>query len=223
MSSTSSIGSKALPRIVIVDDSKAFLSGITKLISDKYDITTFISPLEAIEVITQNPPDVIVCDLLMPELHGFDFIRQIRENPKMMTVPILVITNNNDTESMSKSISIGADAFCAKETIRYTIEPHLQALLRLKETYKTEISKKQLETTQILIGSYKHELGNSLAIISGMLRKYKKEFPEAKEHICMLNIESSINRIEQTLENLQRLRHIKDEDSSEFERILKIG
>lgn len=223
MSSINSPSQKTLPKIAIVDDSKAFLSGVKKLIDDKYDVVTYVSPLDAFEQITASPPDVIVCDLLMPELHGFDFIRKIRENPKLMTIPVLVITNNNDTESMSKSINIGADAFCAKETIRYTIEPHLLALLRLKDTYKTEISKKQLETTQTLIGTYKHEFGNSLAIIAGMLRKYKKEFPESKEHTCMLNIDTSLKRIEETLEKLQKLRYIQDEDFSEFERILKIG
>lgn len=214
-------------RIMIVDDSKTFLSGICALLNSKFpksELLCMNSQTEALDSIKQNPPDIIIYDLEMSETNGFDFIKLLRHDSKLKTTPILVMTNQTDTDSMSKSISIGADAFCSKDTIRYTLEPHIQALLRLKQNYESELNRKHIENLQILIGVYKHEFGNALAIVEGMLRKYKNSVPESKNHVAFAHIDSGLKRIGKTLDKLDELRNLKQiDDFSMQEKLLKMG
>lgn len=135
------------PRILILDDSKAFLSGLNSiLINSGYDLVFYSSPILALSEIYFNIPDVIVCDLSMPEMNGFEFTKKLKEDPLLSFIPILIMTGQTDAEAMSDSILNGADAFCSKETIRFTLKPQLIALLRLKLTYEKVLQNKQIET-----------------------------------------------------------------------------
>lgn len=224
MSNDSNILNKKSPRILLLDDSKAFLSGLCSLLSNSgYELVCHTSPLNALNEIKVHIPDVIVCDITMPEMNGFDFIQKIREQSYLATVPILVLTGQNDTEAMSLSVANGADAFCSKNNIRYIIEPQLQALLRLKVTYEKAIRGKQLEAIKNLIGTYKHEFGNALTILDGMLRKLIKNNPNLNQDPAKLKIDHSLERITNTLDKLDKLSHYEEETYSTDAKILKVS
>lgn len=212
------------PRILLLDDSKAFLSGLCSLLQNSgYELICHSSAHSALDDIKVNNPDVIVCDLSMPEMHGFDFIEKIKQQEALSAVPILVLTGQTDTETMSKSITKGADAFCSKNNIRYVIEPQLQALLRLKTTYENAIRGKQLEAVKNLIGTYKHEFGNALTILEGMIRKLTKNNPVLQDDPAKVRIDSSIERITKTLEKLDKLSNYEEEPYSPDTKILKVS
>jgi PleD family two-component response regulator len=207
--------------ILILDDSKAFLSGLKSILSE-YNFTIFAhsSPLAALEDVKKNIPDIIICDLEMHELHGFEFIKKIREQENLVRIPILVLTGNTDTKAMSESIKLGADAFSTKETIRHTIIPQIYALLRLKSIHE-EAGK--LHGVKTLIGTYKHELGNNLAIIDGMIRILNRKIPSNLENPAMIRILKTIDKLSEILNKLNELRKYEEVKYSENKNILKIG
>ena len=212
------------PKLLIVDDSRAFLEGLKSILSSApFELLCLGSAKEALNSYSSLGPDIIITDLEMPEIHGFDFIKAIRRDPAMTTVPILVLTGSTDTESMATSIEFGADAFCAKETIRHTILPQLQALIRLKNTYESAVRGKQLEAVQALIGTYKHEFGNALAIAEGMSQKLCKNYAPNATDPAMVSLKGAIDRFHQTLNKLNELRHYQEEQYSLDSKILKVG
>ena len=215
---------KSTARILILDDSRAFLSGIKSILAScPYEITSHTSPQNALNEIQLNKFDIIISDLEMPEISGFEFIKRVRENLSLVSVPILALTGTTDTDAMSRAIESGADAFCSKENIRYTIFPQILALLRLRSTYEASTRGMQLEAVKALIGTYKHEFGNSLAIIDGKLRKLNKTFPDILEDPAMESIQSAVKKFNETLLKLNELRHYDEEKYSSGSNILKVG
>ena len=213
-----------IPRILMLDDSKAFLGGLCSILANSgYELICHTSPYSALEDIQNKIPDVIICDLSMPEMHGFDFIGQIKKIESLSCIPILVLTGETDTETMSNSISNGADAFCSKSNIRFFIEPQLQALLRLKITYENAIRGKQIEAIKNLIGTYKHEFGNALTILDGMFKKILKKHPDLHNEHAKLRIDLSIERMTSTLEKLDKLSNYEEEKYSSSSKIVKVS
>lgn len=212
------------PKILLIDDSQAFLNGLDAVLADKnMEVICHTSGQAALNSIKDTLPDAIVCDLEMPEMSGIDFIKHVRQEPGLLTVPILVLTGATDTEAMSRSIEAGADAFCSKDNIRFTIYPQLQSLLRLRGTYERALRGRQLEAVQALIGTFKHEFGNSIAILEGMLRKLTKNHPGTLTDPAMPAILSSIERIQETMEKMNKLRKYEEEQYYLYSKILKIG
>ncbi len=211
-------------KILIVDDSRAFSKGLGSILeSSQYELFFETSPVVALSKIDAIAPDIIISDLEMPEMHGFEFIKKLRLNQSLSTVPIMVLTSSNDTDSMSQSILSGADAFCSKDTIRHTIQPQILAMLRLKKIFEGSIRGKQLEAVKALIDTYKHEFGNALTILEGMLRKLSKNHLQIVEDPAMHSIVKSVDRLKETLNKLNELRNYQEESYSLDSKILKVG
>jgi DNA-binding response OmpR family regulator len=211
-------------KILLVDDSRSFLLGVKELLgNNNLELRCVSNAKAALEEMSTQKFDFIISDLEMPGMDGFEFIKRVRAEKNTSTVPILAMTGSTDTESMSRAISCGADAFCSKETIRYTLASHIEALSRLQETYEKSAKGLQLEAVQALIGTYKHEFGNALAILDGKLRKLVKEHPAIVSDPSLESVQKSLQRINNTLTKLDSLRHFEEIGYSGNTKILKVG
>lgn len=210
-------------RIYVIDDSNSFLAGLKAILEvAAYEVKTFAQPTNALVSIEKDPPDVLICDLHMPDINGFEVIRRIRQDINLTTLPILLMTGSNESEAMEKAIRIGADGFCPKETIRQMIIPQILALLRLRDAYRIAIKGKQLEAVQALIGTYKHEINNALTIMDGSIIKLNKEISGFAEHASSEKLRASFDRIAQTVRKLDALRSYEEENYGESDKILKL-
>ncbi len=198
--------------VMVVDDSRSFLAGL-KAIMEQYvkKILPFTSAKAALAQLELLKPDILLTDLEMPELNGLEFISQVREMPFLKAMPILVMTGNEDSEVMIRSIHVGADAFISKQTVRECLLPQLVSLARLKSIYEHSMRGKQLEAVKALIGTYKHEFGNSITAIDGKIRKLEKISPELKEHEDLNSIKKWLEKMVETLRKLDHLRHYNEE------------
>lgn len=211
-------------KLLLVDDSKAFLSGVVQILSSmNLQIQTCTCVDSALICIKDFSPDIIVTDLEMPTSNGFDLIRSVRSDVSKSLIPILALTGSSNTDAMSKAIECGADAFMAKEDLRYAIVPQIQAFIRLKETFSAATKGKQLKAVQTLIGTYKHEFGNILAIFDGKLNRLRRDYPELKDNPAMENLVNSVERFKGTLSKLNELRDYKEENYSGDASVLKVG
>jgi len=104
--------------ILIVDDSATNVFLIESVLTEYGFITISASNAkEAYKAIDKKKPDLILLDLLMPQISGFDFIKTIKQNPKHQTIPIIAVSAITDEDSISEIISLGADIFINKPII----------------------------------------------------------------------------------------------------------
>lgn len=101
--------------ILIVDDSTTNIVLLEAILDEKgYKIETALNAKEAYNVIEKNTPDLILLDLLMPKISGFDFLEEIRKEEKASKIPVIVVSALTDEENIERIMSMGAIDFVKK-------------------------------------------------------------------------------------------------------------
>lgn len=101
--------------ILVVDDSTTNVVLLEAILDEKgYKIETALNAKEAYSLIEKNTPDLILLDLLMPKISGFDFLEEIRKNNSTKNTPVIVISALTDEENIEKIMGMGAIDFVKK-------------------------------------------------------------------------------------------------------------
>jgi CheY-like chemotaxis protein len=101
--------------ILVVDDEPTnvlLLSSILEI--HKYSVLTAGSGTEALQIMQQVVPDLILLDLLMPRINGFEVLSQLKNSDILNTVPVIIVSAFNDNESKEKALNAGAVAYITK-------------------------------------------------------------------------------------------------------------
>ena len=119
-------------KILIVDDD-AFLSGIyaTKLDLEGFQVVTAHDGEEGIKMALKELPDLILLDVLMPKLDGFEALKRIKAEPTIKDIPVIMLTNLGQKEDIEKGIEDGA--------VYYLIKAHFvpaEAVAKIKKVLK---------------------------------------------------------------------------------------
>jgi signal transduction histidine kinase len=118
--------------ILVVDDSPDNLFLVQTILEEEgYEITLAEDGRVALEQIDLSPPDLVLLDVMMPDMDGFEVTRRIRANPKLPFMPILLITAF-DQPSVVKGLDTGADDFIRKPVEVDELLARVRSLLRLK-------------------------------------------------------------------------------------------
>ena len=121
-------------KIVIIDDD-AFLAGIyaTKLELDGFAVASGRDGEEGLRVVAKEMPDLILLDVLMPKLDGFEVLKRLKSDPAVKNIPVIMLTNLGQKEDVEKGLSEGAED--------YLIKAHFvpsEAVAKIKKVLKME-------------------------------------------------------------------------------------
>ncbi|BAZ46082.1 response regulator receiver sensor signal transduction histidine kinase [Chondrocystis sp. NIES-4102] len=182
--------------ILIVDDHAADLEFISRiLIKHHYNINTAIDGQDAIEKVAKYKPKLILLDIKMPRLNGFEACRQLKENPTTRDIPIILITALNDCENKLRGLEAGANDYIIKpfheQELLARVKSHIQLfelssrLKRKNALLKKQIDDKYETELQLLENNEKLEIINANLVIEIENRKsIEKELQqEIKERI----------------------------------------
>ncbi|MCB0336113.1 MAG: response regulator [Bdellovibrionales bacterium] len=103
--------------VLLVEDNQTFANVLERFFARQNIITDFASNgVIATEMLqdTRISPDLIVCDVHMPQMNGFEFVKLVKSNPKYQDIPIIMLTSDEDVETELRVLGFGADAFLAK-------------------------------------------------------------------------------------------------------------
>jgi excisionase family DNA binding protein len=121
-------------RILIVDDDPHVQKFLNVMLSyQKYEIETASSGFEAGAKVVKFKPGLIVLDLIMPEMSGFEVCRQIKKDPETSHIKILVLTGHDNKENRERIMEAGADDYMAKPVEKKFLLQHVKDLLNAKE------------------------------------------------------------------------------------------
>ncbi|MEA1956297.1 MAG: diguanylate cyclase [Campylobacterota bacterium] len=133
-------------KILVVDDSINNLDILVELLSE-YDVIDTTSGIEAIEILEEERVDLILLDIMMPDMNGFEVCEKLKTNPKTGYTPIIFITSKTDEASIEKAYDIGgidyiAKPFKAKELLaKVQRELKLNSLIVELKNSKAELEK----------------------------------------------------------------------------------
>lgn len=101
--------------ILVIDDSNTNVVLLEAILSTKgYSIQTALSVREALPIIRKQKPGLILLDLLMPEVSGYDFLKQVQGDPTLQEIPIVVVSAVTDDPNVKETIKLGAVEFVKK-------------------------------------------------------------------------------------------------------------
>lgn len=123
-------------RILVVDDTELNVQVLSDILTRKgYQVVTAASGAEGLEVLASEKPDLVLLDVLMPEMNGYEVCRRIRANPDTTTLPVVLVTALDPGEERVKGIEAGADDFLTKPINRAELLARVRSSLRIKRLY----------------------------------------------------------------------------------------
>ena len=122
-------------RVLVVDDILPNVKLLeAKLTSEYYDVITATNGEEALEMVENNSPDLILLDVMMPGMDGFEVCNRIKQNPIHAHIPVVMVTALTDTEDKVRGLESGADDFLSKPINDTALMARVRSLVRLKMT-----------------------------------------------------------------------------------------
>ena len=138
------------PYILVVDDNKITTKLLKRYLeSNGYEASEAYDGLECLDKVNARMPDVVVLDVMMPKLDGYETVRRLKENPATKQIPVVIVTALNDVANQIKSIEAGADDFLSKpiEEKLLIAKVKLLSLLNIEQK-KSKILAEILEKVQ---------------------------------------------------------------------------
>lgn len=117
--------------IVAVDDSGIILKMLEKLLSGEYAYSGFSKGMRALRYLKEaGTPDLIILDIDMPEIDGYEMLAMIRKKDELKETPVLFLTSNNDKEHVLKAVKAGANDYIVKPINEHVFMGKVRALLK---------------------------------------------------------------------------------------------
>lgn len=141
--------------ILIVDDNPDLLQFISLCLQDRFNLLTATNGKEALAISEKSLPDIIISDIMMPEMDGFEFAKKLKENKLTNHIPILFLTAKASLEDTLKGLKIGACDYITKPFNETILLSKLENLIADRNQLQAFLKKQYLENSLLEINTEK--------------------------------------------------------------------
>lgn len=126
------VSNKKKPHVLFVDDNRDLIDFLKDEFSDTYEVNVAYNGIEALELIGQTKFDLIVTDLMMPEMDGIELSRRLKSNAATVDVPLIMLTAKQDMGTIIEGLTLGADDYITKPFNNEILALKMKRLIGLK-------------------------------------------------------------------------------------------
>lgn len=171
-----------MAKILVIDDDPNVLRIVkAKLRSARHEAVTASGGQEGLERVRRDAPDLVITDVMMPEMDGYAVVKAIRKDEALKRTPIILLTARGDVEEVVQGLEGGADDYVVKPFNLQELLARVNALLRMRDLQARALEAERLKALLEMAGAAAHEINQPLTVIMGyadlMIRKTKKRDP----------------------------------------------
>ncbi len=172
--------------ILVVDDDNFFLNFIRMVLKKQgYQVLAANNGEEALQVVQEHKPDLIVSDLMMPVMNGVELCKRIKTNPKTRDIYFLILTSKSDVSEKVKLLDVGADDFLSKPVNNDELLAKVRASIRIRQLQR------ELEESNKRLTQLNRELQRTMED----LKKANREIKEAQAQLLQQEKMASIGQL----------------------------
>jgi signal transduction histidine kinase len=138
------------PTVLVVEDNPDMVRFIVALMAVEYNVFAARDGIDAMRILAQKRPDLIISDVMMPGMDGFELVRRVRENPETRGIPFIFLTARGGVEDRVLGHSGGADTYLAKPFRSEELLAAAEALLARQQTVRTSSASREEEAVVFL-------------------------------------------------------------------------
>ncbi|OGG56941.1 MAG: hypothetical protein A3F84_15515 [Candidatus Handelsmanbacteria bacterium RIFCSPLOWO2_12_FULL_64_10] len=203
-------------KVLIVDDEPRNLLILEGILAPlRYDLRQANNGSEALDQVAADPPDLVLLDVMMPGLTGFDVCRQLKSRPDTQFIPIVLVTALTDRDSRVTGIEAGADDFISKPVDSHELRARVKSLLRIKSLHDEKeraqqrlIQAERLAAVGELVAGSAHELNNPLAVASSLMQSTVETLKEDTSEELAQDRATLVQNLQMGLKDLNRAKDI---------------
>ncbi len=213
--------------ILVIEDEELIRDYLEDLLTlEGFAVATANNGAKGVDLAMQMQPDLIICDVMMPRLNGYEVLKRIRQDAKLNTVPFLFLTSMSDRVSSRKGMTLGADDYLEKSCSRDELLEAIAVRLNKQKFIEHRIESKMDALRSSITLALPHELQTPLSGIMGladlMIIQSAELMPE-DIYECAQGIYTSAERLQRLIQNyllyskLLVLRSRKDANPTKIE------
>jgi putative two-component system response regulator len=188
------------PKILCVDDEQVNLKLLNALLApNNFEVIQAENGQQALERLKEQKIDIILLDVMMPEINGFEICRMIKEDPSIQNIPVVLVTALADRDSKLKGLKIGANDFITKPVDGSELIVRVKNLLRIKEF--EDFLKRHNEILEEEVRKRTFELQMAFNDLTELNEKLKGAYIDTTEKLQMM----SRYKDEETAEHIKRV------------------
>ncbi|MEM9458868.1 MAG: ATP-binding protein [Myxococcota bacterium] len=160
----------ALPRVIVADDNEELREYIASLLERDYAVQTAADGQQALTMARAHPPDVVISDLMMPNLDGRQLAAKFDQDPALRHIPVILVTARADPAMLALSLNTGAHDYLCKPFNAEELRARVKAAHRMSKAAQQLALNDRLAILGTLAAGAAHEINNPLAAILSNLR-----------------------------------------------------
>ncbi|MTJ08957.1 response regulator [Anabaena sp. UHCC 0204] len=177
--------------ILIIEDETQIRNNIREILHlSDFDTLVAENGLQGLELAKNKHPDLIICDLMMPELDGYGVLTQLRQNSSTATMPLIFLTAKSEWSDVRRGMELGADDYLTKPFQPHELLQAITARLDKKSIADQQIQQKLNDLSSAISHSLPHEINTPLNHIIGLSNLLIQEqgMLANEENLEMLNL-----------------------------------
>ena len=102
-------------KILVIEDEATLQKALNEVLSrDGYEVVSSLDGLRGLELVKEENPDLILLDIILPKMDGFEVLKRIKEDDKIAQIPVIILTNLSDLSDIQKALDLGATTYLVK-------------------------------------------------------------------------------------------------------------
>ena len=202
------------PRILVVDDDAEIGRYIATELGSHYRFTLSPNGREALQLLLADDYDLVISDVMMPEMDGFTLLRMIKTNLNLSHLPVIMLTSKADVANRLEGLERGADAFIAKPFVLEELHANIDNLLnnrrRLKGKYNSVQHTEKVDQIEVK--------GNDEILMERIVKAINKNLSDSEFNVDKLTVEVGISRAQLH----RKMKELTGISTSEFLRNIRL-